>query len=299
MVKISFIMPAYKAAYIREAIRSIVGQTSCDWELVVVDDCSPENLAAIVEEFKLPNVRYVRNEENIGGESLVRQWNRSISLASGEWIVLAGDDDVYEPTFAEEVLRLSGKYPEADLVRARVEQIGERGEHLWDDGMAPEFETEGEFFEDYLEARAFTCIGNYAFRRRALFEAGGFFELPCAFGSDIVTPLLLCGNGVIGTERMLFKFRQSAIHLSADPGKLSEKQEAVNRMFEWFLSDGRFCKYERRIHAKYIYDIFNLVVVHTTFSALIPAIRRCRLASRSEKAVMFLRWPKRNMMGQR
>ena len=49
MKRVSFILPAWKASYLEEAIRSIVGQTASDWELVVVDDCSPEPLRQIVE----------------------------------------------------------------------------------------------------------------------------------------------------------------------------------------------------------------------------------------------------------
>ena len=51
MAKISFIMPAWKARFLQEAVASIVAQTCPDWELVVVDDCSPEPLREIVENF--------------------------------------------------------------------------------------------------------------------------------------------------------------------------------------------------------------------------------------------------------
>lgn len=296
MVTISFIMPAYKAAYIRKAIESIIAQTVPDWELVVVDDCSPENLEEIVKEFKDPRIRYERNSKNLGGHDLVEQWNHSISFAHGDWIVLAGDDDMYDPRFAERIIDLASKYPTVNLIRSRVEQIGEKGEHLGDDGKPEEFEAKEKFFEDYLDAKAFTCIGNYAFRRCKLAEIGGFFELPCAFGSDIVTPILMSDKGVAGTEEMLFKFRISSIHLSSNTGKLAEKQEAVNCMFEWFESIGYIRAFHARLHAKYIYDIFNLVVVHMPLKSVLGTIAKCRLATLGEKIIMMVRWTKRQII---
>ena len=62
MPKVSFIMPAYKARFLKEAIASIIAQTFVDWELVVVDDCSPDNLEQIVSKFKDGRIRYFRNE---------------------------------------------------------------------------------------------------------------------------------------------------------------------------------------------------------------------------------------------
>ena len=107
MASLSFILPAWKARYLKEAVGSIVAQTSPDWELVVVDDCSPEPLGEIVAAFDDPRIRYVRNEKNLGGENLVRQWNHCITFATGDYIVLAADDDLYKPTFCEECLRLA------------------------------------------------------------------------------------------------------------------------------------------------------------------------------------------------
>ena len=86
MPKISFILPAYKGRFFREAVRSILAQTYRDFELVVVDDASPDGLRELLEkelrDRKVEKVggewivdgmrvRYYRNEENIGGKDLV------------------------------------------------------------------------------------------------------------------------------------------------------------------------------------------------------------------------------------
>ena len=50
-MKVSFILPAYKRRFLKEAIDSILAQTGRDFELVVVDDKSPENLYAVIGEY--------------------------------------------------------------------------------------------------------------------------------------------------------------------------------------------------------------------------------------------------------
>lgn len=69
--KYSFILPAYKAKYLSMAIKSILNQTYTDFELVVIDDASPEDLRSIVESFSDDRVLYFRNPVNLGGEVCV------------------------------------------------------------------------------------------------------------------------------------------------------------------------------------------------------------------------------------
>lgn len=297
-------MPAWKACFLKKAIGSIVAQTSPDWELVVVDDCSPEPLREIVDSFDDTRIRYVRNEKNLGGENLVRQWNHCISFATGDFIVLAADDDLYKPTFCEEIIRLANKYPQVDLIHSSVEQIDEEEQHLWDDNILPEFTSKYEYLNWWLTGRLFTCIGNFAFKRSTLLEMGGFLDFPCAFGSDIATPIALSRNGVANTSEMLFCFRQSTQHLSADSSRFKEKLEAVSRLSEWLQAidykepdneqDKAFyaVKNPNYLHRKVIFEYFNLVIKYLPFNKIPEYLKFCRLATTRDKAMIVLRWIK-------
>lgn len=304
---ISFVLPAYKAEYLYLAIESILAQTVSDWELIVVDDCSPEDLKSIVDEFEDSRIRYYRNEKNLGGRNLVNQWNYCITLAEGDWLVLAADDDLYAPTFCEECLCLIEKYPHVDLVRSRVLQIDEEGCALWDDGLLSEFTDKYEFLHDWLVAKAFTCIGNYVFRREALMEIGGFMDFPCAFGSDIATPIALSLNGVANTREMLFSFRQSTQHLSSDSSRYVEKLAGITQLFRWLRTidyqepktdeDKAFYAVhnEKYLHDKCVYDYFNLVIKNLPLKK-IGYLKYCELASLKDKGMMILRWVKHKLI---
>ena len=300
-------MPAFKSRFLKEAIESILAQTCPDWELVIVDDCSPEPLREIVDSFSDPRIRYVRNKQNLGREDLVHQWNHSISFATGDYLVLAADDDIYKPSFCEEILRLAGKYPQVDLIHSSVEQIDENGNHLWDDSILPEFTNKYEYLNWWLTGRSFTCIGNFAFKRSSLLAMGGFMAFPCAFGSDIATPISLSKNGVANTQEMLFCFRQSPQHLSADHSRFKEKLDGISQLSAFLRgiryeepdnpADKAFYSIvnEDYLHKKCIYDYFNLVIKYLPFKDLFPYLKRCRLANGRDKTMMVLRWIKRKL----
>lgn len=307
--RISFVMPAWKSRFIRQAILSILRQTCPEWELIVVDDCSPEPLEEIVNTFKDSRIRYIRNDENLGGKDLVRQWNHCITFAKGDFIVLASDDDIYKETFCGECVRLIDKYPSVNLVRSSVETIDEDGKHLYSDYIPSEFISKQEYLYLWLTGQLSTCIGNFAFRRTALMEAGGFISFPCAFGTDVATPIALSNNGVANLPQMLFCFRVSSQHLSADKSRYVEKLEAISQLSEWLQAidnEGRttteFKEYESvmnadYLHRKVVYEYYNLVIKFLPLRKLYY-LRYCRLATPVDKVMMLLRWMKKNIFGK-
>lgn len=305
--RISFVMPAWKSVFIQQAISSIVSQTCPDWELIVVDDCSPDPIREIVDAFSDRRIRYVRNEENIGGKDLVRQWNHSITYANGDFIVLAGDDDLYRETFCAECIRLMDKYPHVDLIHSSVEMIDETGKHLFDDDVPSEFTNKYEYLNLWVTGRLNTCMGNYAFRRSALQEIDGFISFPCAFGTDIATPIALSKNGVANLPGLLFCFRISSQHLSSDSSRYVEKLEAISQLSEYLQSidyevpnnvaDREFYSVMNPdyLHRKVVYDYFNLVIKFLPLSKLYY-LKYCRLAAPYDKLMMILRWAKNRLV---
>lgn len=94
---VSIIMPAYNAErHIEEAIQSVLGQSCPDWELIVIDDCSEDGTARLVEELAKgrDNIRCIRNERNAGA---AESRNRGVAAASGEWVAFLDSDDVWHP----------------------------------------------------------------------------------------------------------------------------------------------------------------------------------------------------------
>src|SRR3990170_405399 len=83
---VSVCIPTYNGGkYIRECIESILVQTYTDFEILIVDDKSFDETIEIAEEFARGDkrIRIVRNRQNLG---LVKNWNKCVELAEGEWI---------------------------------------------------------------------------------------------------------------------------------------------------------------------------------------------------------------------
>ena len=102
-VKLAIVIPAFKAKFLAETLSSIASQTSQDFKLYICDDCSREPIEDIVKSFEgRLSFAYNRFDNNLGGVSLVRQWERCIALTSEEWIWLFSDDDIMETNCVEE-----------------------------------------------------------------------------------------------------------------------------------------------------------------------------------------------------
>ena len=231
--KFSFVLPAYKGRYLHEAIESILTQDSSDFELIVVDDCSPDPILKIVEQFHDSRISYYRNGKNIGGKDLVAQWNHCLEYAKGDYVILATDDDVYESNFLSSFVPLIEKYPEVDLFRARVVNVNSDNKILWIDRCYKEFLSPLEFRYHKMHGML-GGIPNYIFRRKALVSIGGFVSLPLAWGSDDVTAIALAGNGVVTSQEHLVRFRWSDINISSDRKHTGyEKLSARLQQIKW------------------------------------------------------------------
>lgn len=92
---VSVVMPAYRCvSTIRTAIESVLIQ-DVPLELLIIDDCSPEELSGALKPFSGDGrVRLIRNEQNLGA---AQSRNRGVALAVGEYVAFLDADDIWEP----------------------------------------------------------------------------------------------------------------------------------------------------------------------------------------------------------
>jgi glycosyltransferase involved in cell wall biosynthesis len=234
-------LPAYKAKYFKEAIQSILQQTYSHFELVIVNDASPENLDEIIAGFSDTRIRYYRNETNIGGKNLVQNWNLCLSYAQGDFVILASDDDIYEKDFLTEINRLILRYPDMDVHKARTRKIDEQGRIL---EMDPHFSTCSSLIDFMYNRRKgmISCVPNYVFRTSVLKEKGGFVDFPAAWHSDAATVDAMAQKGIAVTDQILFSFRSSKINISNQKSlqTVYDKLQATVLYDEWFDANIHF-----------------------------------------------------------
>ena len=103
MPKVSVIVPVYKSElYIGECVDSILAQRYQDYELILVDDGSPDRCGEIIDEYAARDGRIrVVHQEN-GGPAAAR--NTGLDIASGEYVYFADSDDILDPQLLETVI---------------------------------------------------------------------------------------------------------------------------------------------------------------------------------------------------
>jgi glycosyltransferase involved in cell wall biosynthesis len=108
---VSFIVPCYKLArFLPDCIASITSQTYGDFEVLIMDDCSPDDTADVVRSFRDPRIRYIRNEQNLGH---LPNYNKGIGLSRGRYVwLISADDYLRRPYVLERYVTLMDAHPE-------------------------------------------------------------------------------------------------------------------------------------------------------------------------------------------
>lgn len=123
--QVSILVPTYnRRRLLLEALNSILKQSYTDFEVIVVDNCSPDDTEAAVRSLRDERVVYVRNEVNVGP---VNNHNRALRLARGKYVYFFSDDDIMlEHNLARKV-EIFEKYPSVGLVHSNINTIDGEG----------------------------------------------------------------------------------------------------------------------------------------------------------------------------
>lgn len=117
MPTISVIIPIYNVEkYLRRCLDSVINQTFTDWEAICVNDGSPDNSAAILEEYAARDKRIKVITQVNGGLSDAR--NSGMKIATGQYVLFLDSDDTIHPQTMEFTYALA-KRENADIVNFR------------------------------------------------------------------------------------------------------------------------------------------------------------------------------------
>lgn len=175
VVDFSITIPTYKRVdQLVETIESALKQdTAINYEIIVVDN-NPERgdlTEVLMNRYKEnKNIAYYKNSENLG---MGGNWNRCLSLANGNWVVLLHDDDKIEPSFLSEVKKIAMKHPNAGFIQTRKystkEPQGIPWKHSW-------YEYRKLTSLDAVNGAGIIGVpSGVAYRKTALDEMGGIY----------------------------------------------------------------------------------------------------------------------------
>jgi glycosyltransferase involved in cell wall biosynthesis len=170
-------LPVYNgAAFIGEAVESILAQTFRDFELIISDNASTDETEAICRSYAEADhrVRYLRNEQNVGA---VRNYNRLFEMCRSEYFKWAAHDDVLAPEYMERCMEVMERRPSVVLCHTETIYIDENGaprgefdDHLDLRSPKPHERYRGYLFRPYPRCNAvFGIIRAQALRQTPLF----------------------------------------------------------------------------------------------------------------------------------
>lgn len=247
---LAIVIPYYKRTFFEATLQSLTNQTDKGFKVYIGDDASPENPRELLEKYKDQfNFVYHRFEENLGGTSLVRQWERCLALSSDEeWIMILGDDDALgDNVIASWYTNYNFFKRESNLVRFATKIIQEETNTISSVYTHPIWEQNSEFFYRNFKGQTRSSLSEYVFTRKSYLKYG-FKDYPLAWHSDCYAWLEFPDGKMIYTinEAIVF-FRISKINISGIQDDLDLKKQLKIQFIKDVLTKKLmlFKKYQR------------------------------------------------------
>lgn len=185
MVKVSIIMPVYNSErYLRKAVDSVLNQDFEGFELILVDDGSPDGSGAICDEYAADNGNVKVVHKKNGGICSAR--NAGIEQASGEYIGFCDNDDEYLPGLIKDNYMLATEH-DVDLMRyAKIKRLEKDDGRVWETiaQIKDMFIEREDFYRYYDNIRREDTIWTGFYRRSIIEEYNIRFDESFRFGSE-------------------------------------------------------------------------------------------------------------------
>ena len=211
---VSVIMPCYRVSqYVAEALDSVLAQTFKSYEIIVVNDGSPdtEDFERVLEPY-LERLVYIKQENQ--GVSSAR--NTAIRAASGKYLALLDPDDIWEPNYLEIQVGILESRPSVDLVYPNARLFGSKA--VSGQLFTEQAPSQGEVTFESLVTQRCNVMASVTARREAIVRVGMFDEtIRSSEDFDLWIRLVLAGGRIVYHDRPLLWYRRWPDSQSADP----------------------------------------------------------------------------------
>lgn len=239
MSHLCVLIPSYRPGpALREAVASVLAQEGVDLDLLVVDDASPEPVAASLAGIDDPRLRIVQNPVNLG---LAGNWNRCLELAAGDPILIFHQDDRLLPGYLARAVSLLTADPSLVFVFSNLRRIDGAGRPTgghWNPKALPEADVVidgADLIHRLLTHGNFIPCPSVVVRRSA-YAAAGAFNPALAYALDLDMWLRLAHLGPVaylakaGLEQR-FHSAQASRPFMGGPREFAELRAAYRGFF--------------------------------------------------------------------
>ena len=206
MPVITVIIPAYNSGpYLDEAVQAVIAQTFTDWECIVVDDGSTEDLSRV--EKMDPRIRLIHQPN--AGQAAAR--NRGLALATGELVAFLDHDDLWPEDHLAWAMQVMRDNPDVDTVGGTFTNNLASVRETVESGQRIRIDSEGIWW-----GCPFTSVGQVIMRTAAVRAVGGFdADNRGVEDYDLYIRLARC-RPILRVPRLALQFREHPGNQSKD-----------------------------------------------------------------------------------
>lgn len=268
---VSVIMPVHNAAaYLAQAIDSVLAQTFGDFELLVLNDGSTDNSNEVIQRYSDKRLRVIQNEKNIG---LTATLNKAVRLCRGEYIARMDADDICMPQRFEKQVNYLEQHADVSVLACRAQVINADGEITGEWSDDADHLTESEI-RGYLPFS--NCIVHPSVMMRA--EIAKKYEYKAyqkgAEDWDLWLRLLAAGRRIHKLNEPLLHYR---VHMQST---MAEQKKNVPVQLRMIRVKSRWLAHQfPKLNAFYftmIYSLMRSIGSHGKFNLLPHWLRACK-----------------------
>ena len=223
---LAIIIPYYKFTFFEATLESLANQTDKRFKVYIGDDASRECPSQLLEECKDKfDFIYYRFENNLGGESLTKQWKRCIDLSKNEdWIMILGDDDVVGENVVE---AFYDNLPEIKRIGTNVVKYASQTNDISKNIFSKihyhsKLEDAAAFYYNRFKGQVRSSLSEHVFKREVYLKHG-FKNYPLAWHSDDYAWL------AFAEEKPMYCINEAVVTIKISSGSITGNNQNLVR----------------------------------------------------------------------
>jgi len=285
---ITIAIPTFnRASFVKTCVTSALAQTYPNIEVLVSDNASIDNTIETLRTIDDGRLRVLTSQENHGP---VANFNKCVREARGDYVVLAADDNTFDPRFIEKCVRLIREQLGIPIVLAAYEvlllnEFSDGDERVIPARLSKKLSTgvwEGTaILEEYLQGRLSSQLLSSLLRTDILRRNGGYSSHPCASDEATWIPFLLEGRaGLVNEPCATYMAHGESLskRFSADErvSDLCEVMDEIHALAEAKISDQTVRRRIQRLTMRYVayLAIINLLIYRRAGASLTDVGRK-------------------------
>lgn len=244
MVKISIVIPIYNVEfYIEDCITSIGLQDYRDFEVVLVDDGSPDNSCAIAEKIASKfQLQYKVIHQSNQGVSAAR--NKGIKEANGEYILMVDADDILNPSFLSHYVHEFSRLNRKDVIFSNFKIVDKdkKFESITKYGSVQDF-TSRQAQHKFLYHEIKFLLPTLMVRKDFLVGNNIWFDNLVRYSEDVqfIWKVLACADNVkfINLDLYNYCLHSNSTMTSSNSAKIKTGFEGIDRLYDEFIANNQ------------------------------------------------------------